>query len=278
MVDSEPARTSRSFGANASGSPAQPNSPPRKPPWWLGKIDRPRSRGAPRPRARRGGPSRPRTRPRPRSRCGSAPRAARRSRARSASRRRCSARAAGRRERRRPRSAGRTSAGSGRAGRRIRRDRALQAGERDELRHRRPEARRARRCRGCPTMAAERLLAVRQQRRGRRLVRDERAHLLRMLGDQRERVDGPAAAGEEVHRPATEFGDQPVQVVGVLVRRGLRPGRRPTRCGRPRAGRRSRPSGQGSARPGVVNPLAAIGEPIISSAGSALSASASRTS
>ena len=33
-----PARTSRSFAANESGSPAWPYSPPRKPPWSLGKT------------------------------------------------------------------------------------------------------------------------------------------------------------------------------------------------------------------------------------------------
>src|SRR3954452_2283902 len=31
-------RTSRSLRANASGWPAYPNSPPRKPPWWLGNT------------------------------------------------------------------------------------------------------------------------------------------------------------------------------------------------------------------------------------------------
>jgi hypothetical protein len=30
--------SSRSLVANASGSPAHPYSPPRKPPWWLGKT------------------------------------------------------------------------------------------------------------------------------------------------------------------------------------------------------------------------------------------------
>ena len=31
-------RTSRSRAANASGSPAWPNSGPENPPWWLGKT------------------------------------------------------------------------------------------------------------------------------------------------------------------------------------------------------------------------------------------------
>src|SRR5262249_6801258 len=31
-------RTSRNLRANASGWPAYPNSPPRKPPWWLGNT------------------------------------------------------------------------------------------------------------------------------------------------------------------------------------------------------------------------------------------------
>src|SRR5688572_31864966 len=30
-------RTSRNLAAKASGSPVQPYSPPRNPPWWLGK-------------------------------------------------------------------------------------------------------------------------------------------------------------------------------------------------------------------------------------------------
>ena len=36
-LDQAPSRTSRSFAANASGSPAWPYSPPRNPPWSLGK-------------------------------------------------------------------------------------------------------------------------------------------------------------------------------------------------------------------------------------------------
>jgi hypothetical protein len=33
--------------------------------------------------------------------------------------------------------------------------------------------------------------------------------------------EGPAAAGEDVHRPGIQYGDQPVQVVGVLIRGGF---------------------------------------------------------
>jgi hypothetical protein len=67
----------------------------------------------------------------------------------------------------------------------------------------------------------ERLFAVRQRRRGGRFVRHEGAHLLRMPGHQRERVDRSAAAGEDVRRLSAERGDQPVQVVRVLIPRGL---------------------------------------------------------
>jgi hypothetical protein len=39
-------------------------------------------------------------------------------------------------------------------------------------------------------------------------------------GHQGEPVDGTAAAGEDVHRSAARRGDQPVQVVGMLLGRG----------------------------------------------------------
>ena len=67
----------------------------------------------------------------------------------------------------------------------------------------------------------QRRLAVGQHLGGRRLVRDERPDLLRVLGHQGQRVDRAAAAGEEVDRAGAERRDQPVQVVGVLVGRGL---------------------------------------------------------
>ena len=66
-----------------------------------------------------------------------------------------------------------------------------------------------------------RALAVGQDRGERRLVRDERPHVLRVLRHEGERVDGAAAAGEEVDRAAAELGDDPVEVVGVLLGRGL---------------------------------------------------------
>ena len=53
-----------------------------------------------------------------------------------------------------------------------------------------------------------------------RLVRDEGAHLLRMRRDQRQRIDRAATAGEQVDGAGVELGDQPAQVVGVLLRRG----------------------------------------------------------
>jgi len=48
-----------------------------------------------------------------------------------------------------------------------------------------------------------------------------------VLGDQGQRVDGAAAAGEDVHRSGAQRGDQPVQVIGVLVDRGLNSSIRP---------------------------------------------------
>ena len=77
------ARTSRSFAAKASGSPVWPYSPPRKPPWSLGKMTGCRAEPLGGGDRRRGGPSGPRTPRRRPGRSGSTPRAGRRSRARS---------------------------------------------------------------------------------------------------------------------------------------------------------------------------------------------------
>jgi hypothetical protein len=43
-----------------------------------------------------------------------------------------------------------------------------------------------------------------------------------VFGHQGERVDGAAAAGEDVHKPRAQRINQPVQVVGLLLDRGLR--------------------------------------------------------
>src|SRR6185312_17541790 len=67
----------------------------------------------------------------------------------------------------------------------------------------------------------QRLLTVRQFLGGWRLVRYQDADLLGVLGHQGERVDGAAAAGEDVHRTGVQRIDQPVQIVGVLLDRGL---------------------------------------------------------
>ena len=67
----------------------------------------------------------------------------------------------------------------------------------------------------------QRLRAVGQDGRSRRLVRDEGPHLLRVPRHQHEPVDRAAAAGEDVHRPAAERRDQPVQIVRVLLGLGL---------------------------------------------------------
>jgi hypothetical protein len=100
----------------------------------------------------------------------------------------------------------------------LRAERPLVAGDGDEVRH--P---------GAPAAALvgllhraggrQRVLPVGQDRGERRLVRDQRPHVPRVPGHQRERVDRAAAAGEQVDRPATDRLDEPVQVVGVDVGR-----------------------------------------------------------
>ena len=52
-------------------------------------------------------------------------------------------------------------------------------------------------------------------------MRDERPDLLRVLRHEGERVHRATAAGEEVDRTHAELGDDPMQVVGVLLGRGL---------------------------------------------------------
>ena len=100
------------------------------------------------------------------------------------------------------------------------RDRALVADHGDELGHRRPHAAALV---GLADVRArgQRRLAVGQELGRRRLVRDEGADLLRVAGDQGQRVDRAAAAREEVDRSGAERRDQPVQVVGMLVGRRL---------------------------------------------------------
>lgn len=66
------------------------------------------------------------------------------------------------------------------------------------------------------------LLPIGEHLGGRWLVGNEDPDLLGMLRHQGEGIRGPAAAGEEVDGPGAELGDQPVQVVGMLVGRGLR--------------------------------------------------------
>ena len=66
----------------------------------------------------------------------------------------------------------------------------------------------------------QRALAIGQDRGERRLVRDERPDVLGVLRHEGERVDRAAAAGEQVDRARVERGDDPMQVVGVLLGRG----------------------------------------------------------
>src|SRR6266568_2814722 len=90
------------------------------------------------------------------------------------------------------------------------RERSGVADQRDELRHRRAEAAAVVRLADVRARG-QRFLAVRQLLGGGRLVRHQRPDLLRVPGHQGQRVDGPAAAGEDVHRPGVQRADQPVQ-------------------------------------------------------------------
>ena len=65
-------------------------------------------------------------------------------------------------------------------------------------------------------LRGERLLRIRQHAQQGRLVRDERADVVGVRGDEVQPGDRAPAAAEEVDRPA-ELGDQPVQVVGLLL-------------------------------------------------------------
>jgi hypothetical protein len=58
-----------------------------------------------------------------------------------------------------------------------------------------------------------RALTVEQDRCERRLVRDERPNLFRVLRNELERVHRATAAGEEVDRACAKFGDEAMQIV-----------------------------------------------------------------
>ena len=62
-------------------------------------------------------------------------------------------------------------------------------------------------------------LAVGEEGRERWLVRDQRPHLIGVLGDERQRVHRTAAAREQVDRSAPELLDDPMEVGGVLLGR-----------------------------------------------------------
>ena len=66
------------------------------------------------------------------------------------------------------------------------------------------------------------VLGVRQQGGQRRLVGHQRADVVRVRGDEGQGIDGAAAAGEQVNRLAAYRLDDPMQVIGVLARFGLR--------------------------------------------------------
>ena len=125
--------------------------------------------------------------------------------------------------------------------------------------------------------SGERVLAVGEDRRERRLVRDERPHVLRMLRDEGQRVDRAAAAGEEVDGPpptasmtrwmSSACSSGVDRAGGVVL----------ARCARCRAGRRSRSVRSAKWPASVPKPAAPIGEPMSSRGGSVL-ASLRRTS
>ena len=123
------------------------------------------------------------------------------------------------------------------------RDRALAADERDEFRHRRAKAL-AQVGLMDGLARGQRRLAVGQLLGGGRLVRHQGADLLRVPGHQGKPVDGAAAATEDVHRPGGHDIDQPVQVVGLLLDRGLRGAVGALAAPRPARDRRSRRCGR----------------------------------
>lgn len=98
-------------------------------------------------------------------------------------------------------------------------ERALVHDERDEARHAGAEAITKVRLVDGPG-GCERGVTVGQDVGDRRLVRHQRADVLRMLGRQHQRIHGAPAAGEEVDG-AAELSNEPMQVIGVLLgRRG----------------------------------------------------------
>ena len=92
--------------------------------------------------------------------------------------------------------------------------------EHDELRHRRSEAA-PEICLVNVHRCGQRRPAVRQHLGGRRLVRYERPDLIGMAGHEGEGVHGSAAAGKQINRSRAQRGDQPVEIVRVLIGRRL---------------------------------------------------------
>jgi hypothetical protein len=155
-------------------------------------------------------------------------------------------------------------------------DRPLQAGQHDELRHRGAEA-------VAPVGLADvhdgcqRLLAIRQHARGGRLLRDKGAHLLCAPATSASALTAPPLLAK------TSTGPVPIAAISRWRSSACSSGVDPLAP----SVRSLRLTPRGSyvttvrsrkcpAR--VVNPLASIGEPIISSGGTRVSASASRTS
>ncbi len=118
----------------------------------------------------------------------------------------------------------------------VRRDGTVVADEGDELRHPRTEAAAQVRLVDVDARGQGRL-AIGQVLRGRRLVRDQRPDVFRMVGDERKGVDRATTAGEQVHGAGAQRLDQPMHVVRVLVGRGFGRAGRPSRCAPRRGGR-----------------------------------------
>jgi hypothetical protein len=107
-------------------------------------------------------------------------------------------------------------------------------------------------------------------------VRDECSDLLRVRGHQGQRVDRPAAAGEDVRRRVVQRGVQSVQLVRVLVWRGLG-GVVGAFAALRSAGSYVTTVRSANCEARVLNPVALIGDPMSSRTGCLL-ASVLRTS
>jgi hypothetical protein len=93
---------------------------------------------------------------------------------------------------------------------------ALVGDEGDELGHRRTEAAASIGLLD-PLGGGQRRVAIRQHLAERWFVSHEDPDVLRVAGDESERVDGAATGGEEIDRSAADRLDHRVHIVRVLV-------------------------------------------------------------